>query len=269
MGDIGDIWRDYRKYILPHICETRQRRFEKFHLKFPDLVNRLRDVGIELRSLNQGEHIQMRAGKLIANYYPRTRSYFIQQPKLSDTDRIGFEEAIARFLRQASKISGTVSSIYLETQRLEAESHGIGPKIVDIDDQILKYLSKHPEYVYDLSSQKFEELVGRILTDFGFEIELTKRTRDGGRDIIAYIRNEVCKLLVFVECKQYAFDHPVGVEVVRSVYGVQRAHRANKSLVVTTSYFTEVAKQFQRVIEWECELRDYQDLKNWLSRYGS
>ncbi len=60
--------------------------------------------------------------------------------------------------------------------------------LTDVNDEIKKYLSKHPEKLHDLTSRKFEELVASILEDLGFDVTLTKQTRDGGTDIIASIR---------------------------------------------------------------------------------
>jgi restriction endonuclease Mrr len=71
-----------------------------------------------------------------------------------------------------------------------------------------------------------------------------------------------------VECKQYSPQQKVGVEVVRSVYGVQAMHRANKSLIVTTSFFSKPAVEEARIIEPQMELKDYEAIKRWLQRYS-
>jgi len=76
--------------------------------------------------------------------------------------------------------------------------------VTNIDDEIKKYFNKHPEKLYDLNPRKFEELIASILKDLGFDVELTKVTRDGGRDIIASIRTKVSTFLTYVECKRYS-----------------------------------------------------------------
>lgn len=105
------------------------------------------------------------------------------------------------------------------------------------------------------------------MKDFGFEIELTPATRDGGRDILAYIRNSVCTFLTFIECKRYAPNRPVGIEIVQRLYGVQQSHQANKSMIVTTSYFTKPAQEERRRYETLMELKDYNEIKLWLGKY--
>ncbi|MBN8694666.1 MAG: SiaC family regulatory phosphoprotein [Bacteroidetes bacterium] len=139
--------------------------------------------------------------------------------------------------------------------------------IIDINQEILKYLAKHPEYLHDLTPRKFEELVADILKDFGFDVELTKISRDGGRDIIARIRNSLTNILMFVECKHYAPDRPVGVDIIRQVVGVNEIFKPNKSLIVTSSYFTKDAIKERNLIETKLDLKDHLDIKNWLERY--
>jgi len=140
--------------------------------------------------------------------------------------------------------------------------------ILVINTELKRYLATHPEKLYELDSRKFEVLVADILKDFGFEVEITPATRDGGKDIYAYIRNQVCSMLMFVECKRYAPDHPVGIDIVQRLYGVQTSQHANKSMIVTTSFFTLPATKEARRYESLMDLRDYDDLKKWLARYA-
>ena len=141
--------------------------------------------------------------------------------------------------------------------------------ILDANRELKRYLAAHPDKLYDLDPRKFEVLVADILKDFGFDVELTPATRDGGKDIYAYIRSQVCSMLMFVECKRYAPDHPVGIDIVQRLYGVQTSHLANKSMIVTTSFFTRPAAEEARRYESLMDLRDYNDLKTWLAKYGT
>lgn len=147
------------------------------------------------------------------------------------------------------------------------DNQKLAPIVVDINEELKKYLSKHPEKLYDLSPRKFEELIAEILSDFGFDVELTPATRDGGKDIYAYIKNQVCSFLVFVECKKWTPSQHVGIEVVQRLYGVQQINKANKSMVVTTSYFTNPAIEESKRYESLMSLHDYDGLKTWLKRY--
>lgn len=141
--------------------------------------------------------------------------------------------------------------------------------LADINDELIRYLARHPRAVYDLSSRRFEELVAELFKDFGFEVELTNATRDGGRDILAWLENPAVKFLTFVECKKYTPIRRVGVEVVRGLYGVQQMLDANKSVVVTTSFFSKPAREEHRKIEHSMDLKDYNDLCEWLRFCGA
>ncbi len=139
--------------------------------------------------------------------------------------------------------------------------------VTDINTELKRYLNKHPEKLYELSPRKFEELIASILEDLGFDVELTQATRDGGSDIIAYIRNAVCEYLTLVECKKYAPENKVGVGIIRQVTGVHHIKRATKSLIVTTSFFSPDAIKEAKAFENQLDLRDYESIKDWLRKY--
>ncbi len=67
-----------------------------------------------------------------------------------------------------------------------------------------------------------------------------------------------------VECKRYSSNNHVGVGVVRSLHGVAQHERANGAIVMTTSFFTEPAKQFARDLKGQVSLKDFVDLQTWL-----
>lgn len=137
----------------------------------------------------------------------------------------------------------------------------------DIDEEIKKFFSKYPHKLYDIHPGKFEELVASIMKDLGFDVELTQATRDGGRDIIASIKNSVTSFLTYVECKRYAEDNKIDVSIIRQVQGVHYTHRPSKSLIVTTSFFTRDAIEEAKRIENQLDLKDFNDLKGWLDVY--
>jgi len=139
--------------------------------------------------------------------------------------------------------------------------------ITDINEEVKKYLNKHPEKLYQLTPRKFEELIASIMRDLGFDVELTKATKDGGKDIIATIKNSVTSFLVYIECKKYSPENKIGVEIIRNVLGVHHIDKPSKSIIVTTSFFTPDAIEESRKVENQLDLRDFNDIKTWLSRY--
>jgi restriction system protein len=141
------------------------------------------------------------------------------------------------------------------------------PRIVTAKEALLEELKKQPRAIFELPPRKFEELLAELLTDMGWEVELTKATRDGGKDILAYLKTDVGKLLCLVEAKRYQRDHKVGVELVRSLYGTLCDYQANSAMLVTTSSFSRDAREFQKKHEYQLALKDYGDVVQWIQRY--
>lgn len=139
--------------------------------------------------------------------------------------------------------------------------------ITDIDTEVKQYFKKYPAKLYDIQPRKFEELIASIMKDMGFEVELTKATRDGGRDIIASIKNSLTDMLCYIECKRYAADNKIDVGIVRGVIGVHHLRKPAKSIIVTTSFFTKDAVEEAKIIENQIDLKDFNDLKEWLEKY--
>lgn len=136
--------------------------------------------------------------------------------------------------------------------------------VVAVSEEFLGLLKSNPELLYELSPRGFEKLVAEILGRLGYEVELTPKTRDGGRDITAAKRDHLGSFLYFVECKRYAPDHPVGVRLVRELNGVVQAERATAGILATTSYFTSDAREFQERMSFQLSLKDYLGIQHWL-----
>lgn len=111
-------------------------------------------------------------------------------------------------------------------------------------DRLIVDIAENYDRIYDISSREFEEIVECLLQDKGFETRLTPKTRDGCVDIIA-IKYEIGKPVCFyVECKRVGRKKSIGINIVRSLFGVQMADRINKSLLVTTGRITHDARRF-------------------------
>lgn len=143
----------------------------------------------------------------------------------------------------------------------------VRPKLISSTDYLVEKLRKQPQHVYELSPRQFEELLAELLTDMGWDVELTKETRDGGKDILAYLNTELGKMLCLVEAKRYRYDRKIGVGLVRSLYGSLCDHNASSAMMVTTSTFTADAKEFQKKYEYQLSLRDFGDFNQWLHAY--
>ena len=133
-----------------------------------------------------------------------------------------------------------------------------------ISQELIDYLAQHPDELYSLKPRRFEELVAELLAKQGFEVETTKQTRDGGKDIIVRARTSLGLQVYYVECKRYSPDNPVGVSLVRELFGVVQSDRVTGGVLATTSVFSRAALSFQSKAPYQLSLRDKDDLRQWL-----
>jgi restriction system protein len=136
------------------------------------------------------------------------------------------------------------------------------------NEELLRIISKDRNYIYSISPRRFEELAADVFERLGYTVEITPPSKDGGKDLYVARKSELGSLLFYVECKRYAPDRPVGVGLVRSLYGVVEAGKATAGLMLTTSHFTKGAHEFQRHVERRLTLSDYTDFQSWLRCAG-
>lgn len=134
--------------------------------------------------------------------------------------------------------------------------------------ELMKAIAANPELMRGMNPLDFEKLVANLLEVQGFEnIQLTKRSGDGGRDIIATRHVAGIPVLFAFECKRYT--DKISVDIMRGLLGslVASDTKANKGVLVTTSTFTRDARRFI-ASEVLLDGKDFNDLVNWLQLYG-
>ena len=141
--------------------------------------------------------------------------------------------------------------------------------LLEVNDELIKRIARNPESIFRISPRKFEEIIAELFIDRGFEVELTKSTRDGGRDIIAIQKQMNVQTKYLIECKRYARTNKVSMATVQRLFGVKMAEAANKAILATTSTFTRDARHFASTHMWDLDLKDYDDIIAWIRAYGS
>jgi restriction system protein len=96
----------------------------------------------------------------------------------------------------------------------------------------------------DLNPYEFEQLVANLFGKMGLESKLTRSSRDGGVDCVAYDARPVLGGKVVIQAKRYR--HTVGVSAVRDLYGTMMNEGANKGILVTTSGYGPDAFDFAK-----------------------
>lgn len=118
----------------------------------------------------------------------------------------------------------------------------------------------------------FERLVIKLLTAMGYGGSTTEAARalgksgDGGVDGV--IDQDPLGLdRIYVQAKRYG-DNPVGPGAIRDFFGALDAFKAAKGLFITTSSFTESARETARTLSKRIVLIDGVELAKMMIRYG-
>jgi len=137
-----------------------------------------------------------------------------------------------------------------------------------VNDRVLKYLSENPKALYQLTGRDFEFVMAEIYNKLGYKVELTKATRDGGKDIIIRKPEILGDFIYYVECKQYAPQKHIGVGIIRGLVGTVNTDRVNGGILATTSYFTPNARRFviDNKYDYQIQMHDYDKIREMLNR---
>jgi hypothetical protein len=135
-----------------------------------------------------------------------------------------------------------------------------------VDRKIMEGFLNKPETLYSADPRFFEELVATIFSSRGYDVRLTKRTSDGGRDIIAIGSPDQVHVKYLIECKRYKKERKINVAQVRQLFGVQQSERATKAILATTSGFTKPERKFASQHLWQLQLIDYTELLRFMRK---
>jgi len=108
---------------------------------------------------------------------------------------------------------------------------------------ILSDLESRPNLM-DLNPSEFETLVSNLFNKMGLETKLTRASRDGGVDAVAYDTRPILGGKVVIQAKRY--KNTVGVSAVRDLYGTMLNEGASKGIIVTTSSYGSDAYEFSK-----------------------
>ncbi|MGD6774319.1 restriction endonuclease [Sutcliffiella horikoshii] len=114
-------------------------------------------------------------------------------------------------------------------------------KLDELKQELAETLLKQLRNVHWI---KFEDIVIELLTVMGYgDGKVTQRTNDEGLDGV--IKEDKLGLdNIYVQAKRYGATNSVGRDVVQSFSGALDGKGARKGVFITTSYFTDNAKQY-------------------------
>lgn len=135
--------------------------------------------------------------------------------------------------------------------------------------ELVEYLTKHPEALWDLHLGTFENLVAAIFRHEGFDTERISSWNepDGGVDLIAVRHvSPGFDVRLAIQCKRWSQTRKLSAEPLRSLAGVLDRFQAHAGVVATTGLFSEEAEEERTSYLWRISLRDYNDILASLTR---
>ncbi|MGG2016477.1 restriction endonuclease [Bacillus sp. S10(2024)] len=94
--------------------------------------------------------------------------------------------------------------------------------------------------IYDIdkmNGHQFEEYLGILFRELGYQTQVTKASGDFGADLILRKNNKK----IIVQAKRYKKN--VGISSVQEIVGAKEFYKANQTWVVTNSNFIAVARR--------------------------
>lgn len=120
------------------------------------------------------------------------------------------------------------------------EFNMVDPRFIEETD-ILSELDQRPNLM-DLTPSEFEALITNLFQKMGLETRLTRASRDGGVDCVAYDTRPILGGKVVIQAKLY--KDTVGVSAVRDLFGTVMNEGASKGILVTTSGYGKASFEF-------------------------
>jgi restriction system protein len=167
------------------------------------------------------------------------------------------------------------SALLLQAVIVPGESSAEGQLIQSVAlpwFKLVDLVVRSPGEVHSIGWRTWEEIIAGAYTQQGFEVTLTPRSNDKGRDVIATKRGWGSVRLI-EQVKAYGPGHLVSADDVRAMLGVLTLDpAASKALVTTTSGFAPgIYKDpdLARVMPTRLELKARDALIEWLASIAS
>lgn len=134
--------------------------------------------------------------------------------------------------------------------------------------RLISEIYNNNQKLFTLKPADFEDMIAELLKSQQFEVEMTKRTRDGGVDLIAIKNAGEFPVRFLVECKRFSKKRKVSVDIVRGFRDVVNTHGANMGIIVTSSYFSpDAQKDRQKYSPYLLDFKDHDDVIRWVNQY--
>lgn len=156
------------------------------------------------------------------------------------TLRLDRVEKIACLRNLGAQVSNSPDE--LQAIKPIVEFNMVDKRFIDQGD-VLNNLESRPNLL-DLTPGDFEVLVSNLFSQMGLDTKLTRASRDGGVDAVAFDTRPILGGKVVIQAKRYR--DTVGVSAVRDLYGTMMNEGATKGILVCTSGYGIDAYKFSQ-----------------------
>ena len=164
-----------------------------------------------------------------------------------------------------------INQVRGSTRKYTIEVHN---RVNELIQEFLKKPDIKRHLVDNINADLFEELVADLLRNQGFDVFLTSRTRDSGKDVWASTIHKGKRVTALVECKVRGGKSAIDPAIARAVVGTyfiekSRGIDVDCALMVTTSdnIGPETLAIQQKMREFS--VKDCNDVVNWIREYGT
>nr|WP_317165893.1 restriction endonuclease [Spirosoma arboris] len=131
--------------------------------------------------------------------------------------------------------SGITAVILLNELRKQSQ-------IDDIDELILE-IYKNNKKIYSTHHYDFERIVRKLFMGLGYDVTPTKRTRDGGYDMVA-VQDGIIPTAHLIECKTRK-KTPLGIELVeRFLFKINELKASTGVMITNFRFSADVIKKY-------------------------
>jgi len=116
-----------------------------------------------------------------------------------------------------------------------------------------------------LEKPQLINFIAKVMEDSGFKVYKNFKTSQKVIDIYAILPTTIGDFGVVVACKNYDKDFRIGVDVLKEMEEVQESLKASKTTIVSSSYFSEQAKNY--ALRKNIKLVDRDNLLELAKRY--
>jgi hypothetical protein len=126
---------------------------------------------------------------------------------------------------------------------------------------------KQGKNISEMHWRDFEKLIGDLLEFEGWDVDVTRSSKDGGVDVIAIKKDPTLGLIKTVwQAKKYGTNSLVQVKDVRELSALIDNFNATKGIVVTTNNLTKGAIDWIKKDIYRIDYKDRNQLNDWITK---